>query len=86
MPQHPKGAPVNAVGCPLDSDGDGVYDYMDKCPGTPKGAKVDSDGCMFEIVLNNVLFETNSAELKPESKLVLDGLADVLNGRPDVKG
>lgn len=29
----------------LDSDGDGVYDDMDKCPDTPKGAPVDSVGC-----------------------------------------
>jgi len=29
----------------LDSDGDGVTDDMDKCPGTPKGIKVDADGC-----------------------------------------
>ncbi|MFQ5914498.1 MAG: OmpA family protein, partial [Nitrospinota bacterium] len=32
-------------GCPLDSDGDGVPDYLDKCPNTPKGVKVDSNGC-----------------------------------------
>jgi OOP family OmpA-OmpF porin len=32
--------------CPVpDSDGDGVYDYMDKCPDTPRGVKVDKDGC-----------------------------------------
>ncbi|RNC67731.1 MAG: outer membrane beta-barrel domain-containing protein [Desulfuromonadales bacterium] len=30
---------------PLDSDGDGVIDSLDKCPGTPKGVKVDKDGC-----------------------------------------
>jgi outer membrane protein OmpA-like peptidoglycan-associated protein len=29
----------------LDSDGDGVPDYLDKCPGTPKGVAVDKDGC-----------------------------------------
>jgi outer membrane protein OmpA-like peptidoglycan-associated protein len=29
----------------VDSDGDGVPDYMDKCPGTPKGVKVDMMGC-----------------------------------------
>ena len=29
----------------LDSDGDGVPDKDDKCPGTPKGVKVDSKGC-----------------------------------------
>ncbi|MCK5427423.1 MAG: OmpA family protein, partial [Thermodesulfovibrionia bacterium] len=27
------------------SDGDGVPDYMDKCPGTPAGVSVDSSGC-----------------------------------------
>jgi OOP family OmpA-OmpF porin len=28
-----------------DSDGDGVPDDKDKCPGTPAGVKVDEDGC-----------------------------------------
>lgn len=28
-----------------DTDGDGVFDYMDKCPGTPEGVKVDASGC-----------------------------------------
>ena len=28
-----------------DSDGDGVIDPNDKCPGTPAGTKVDADGC-----------------------------------------
>jgi OOP family OmpA-OmpF porin len=36
---------VDARGCPLDSDGDGVPDYLDKCPGTPKGVTVDANGC-----------------------------------------
>jgi OOP family OmpA-OmpF porin len=30
---------------PKDSDGDGVYDDADKCPGTPRGTKVDKQGC-----------------------------------------
>lgn len=30
---------------PKDSDGDGVYDDLDVCPGTPPGVKVDSSGC-----------------------------------------
>ena len=29
----------------MDSDGDGVSDYFDKCPGTPAGVKVDGAGC-----------------------------------------
>ncbi len=28
-----------------DADGDGVIDKLDKCPATPSGATVDSDGC-----------------------------------------
>ena len=34
---------------PVDSDGDGVYDDKDKCPGTPAGLAVDKDGCPLEI-------------------------------------
>jgi OOP family OmpA-OmpF porin len=30
---------------PLDSDGDGVTDDLDQCPGTPQGAPVDDKGC-----------------------------------------
>jgi len=36
---------VDPRGCPLDSDGDGVPDHLDKCPGTPSGAAVDASGC-----------------------------------------
>jgi OOP family OmpA-OmpF porin len=35
--------PVPAA--PKDSDGDGVPDDMDRCPGTPAGARVDAQGC-----------------------------------------
>ena len=30
---------------PLDSDGDGVPDDSDQCPGTPTGTPVDANGC-----------------------------------------
>lgn len=30
---------------PVDSDGDGVPDSRDQCPGTPPGVAVDADGC-----------------------------------------
>lgn len=35
---------------PVDSDGDGVTDDIDQCPGTPAGASVDANGC--EIVVD----------------------------------
>lgn len=38
--------------CPVpkdpDSDGDGVVDSKDKCPNTPKGRKVDANGCEYD--------------------------------------
>jgi OOP family OmpA-OmpF porin len=40
---EPAAAPVVAV--VRDSDGDGVVDDLDKCPGTPSGVQVDKDGC-----------------------------------------
>ncbi|MBK6743847.1 MAG: OmpA family protein [Hydrogenophilales bacterium] len=45
MPDHPPGRTVNAQGCELDGDGDGVVDALDKCPTTPPGRKVDAKGC-----------------------------------------
>lgn len=32
----------------LDSDGDGVADDADRCPGTPTGVGVDADGCALD--------------------------------------
>ena len=39
------GLTVSLGATPRDTDGDGVPDKRDKCPDTPKGARVDADGC-----------------------------------------
>ena len=44
----PTPAPMVAPPPPMDSDHDGVTDDLDKCPGTPAGAKVDAAGCEFD--------------------------------------
>jgi OOP family OmpA-OmpF porin len=44
-PGTPRGATVDAKGCPSDSDGDGVFNGIDQCPNTPMGCKVDAKGC-----------------------------------------
>jgi outer membrane protein OmpA-like peptidoglycan-associated protein len=44
-PDTPRGAVVDADGCPKDADGDGVFDGIDTCPDTPKGYPVDASGC-----------------------------------------
>jgi OOP family OmpA-OmpF porin len=50
-PVAPVAAPAAvaaAPAAPIDTDGDGVPDHLDKCPGTPKGLKVDASGCMLD--------------------------------------
>ncbi len=43
------GAGIGALFCGgKDSDGDGVKDGRDQCPGTPLGAPVDERGCEFD--------------------------------------
>ena len=34
--------------CPVDTDNDGVPDYMDKCPNTPANVPVDINGCFVD--------------------------------------
>lgn len=66
---EPQPAPV-AVAAPKDSDGDGVMDSDDRCPGTPRGAAVDSEGCAeklsrTETISLHIKFPSDSAEVNP---------------------
>jgi len=85
-----------------DSDGDGVSDQFDKCPGTPAGTAVDGSGCPLPVAaapttvnagnltgFETIQFEFNSSVLKTESYPTLDKLSSVLkenNGKALVKG
>jgi OOP family OmpA-OmpF porin len=85
-----------------DSDGDGVADQFDKCPGTPAGTAVDGSGCPLPkapepTALNQgqltgfetINFEFNSSVLKTESYPTLDKLSSVLRengGKVTVNG
>jgi OOP family OmpA-OmpF porin len=64
-----------------DRDGDGVYDDLDQCPNTPKGAKVDERGCW---VLENVQFDFNKSDIKPKYHPELIQVAIVLQDNPSV--
>ena len=78
-PDTPKGCPVDASGCPLDSDGDGVIDCEDKCP--QEAGPASNDGCpdWVELDLSNILFDFDKSELRPEGKAELDRLIVTLN-------
>lgn len=45
--EHSLGLTFN-LGSSKDSDGDGVIDRKDMCPGTPEGALVDETGCILD--------------------------------------
>jgi len=36
----PSGVTVDATGCSIDSDGDGITNYMEKCPDIPTGEAI----------------------------------------------
>ncbi|WP_434985566.1 OmpA family protein [Vreelandella zhaodongensis] len=84
-PGTPAGVTVDAVGCPLDSDGDGVPDYRDQCPNTPAGVAVNALGCPASVVLQDVNFEFDSAQLTAQARSVLDEVAQRLVNSPDVR-
>ena len=97
-PNTPKGATVDATGCPKDTDGDGVFDGLDQCPDTPTGLKVDAHGCPIEVMeretelldtgmirLQNVNFETGKADLLPDSYSTLDAVGALLIKWPQLK-
>jgi OmpA-OmpF porin, OOP family len=93
------GAPVPAepklavVPPPLDSDGDGVPDSIDRCPNTPPGAKVDAVGCEFDQDGDGVVDRLDQCPDTPKGTAVDakgcpldsdgDGVPDTLDKCPD---
>ena len=67
---------------PKDSDGDGVIDSQDRCPNTPKGAKVNKVGCW---IVKGLLFDFNKADIKPKYYKNLDEVVRVLKANPGLK-
>ncbi len=59
-----------------DSDGDGVSDYFDKCPGTPAGVKVDGAGCPLPVaavaVKDTIVKVTNTYIITAEDRKIVD--------------
>jgi outer membrane protein OmpA-like peptidoglycan-associated protein len=82
----------------LDNDGDGIADVDDQCPNEPetKNGYEDNDGCPDtkpeivvekgeSIVLEGVFFQTGSAQLTPNSRIVLDKVVRTLRDNPEIE-
>jgi OOP family OmpA-OmpF porin len=81
-------APVAPNNCAdLDSDGDGVNDCDDKCPGSTAGQTVGPDGCPVpvSIDLKGVNFDFDKANLNPTAVSILGEAIEILKRYPDLK-
>lgn len=76
-PEVPAPVEVVKVEEMADSDGDGVPDQFDKCPGTAAGMPVDGVGCAIAqvLTLTGVNFEFASARLTSDSRKILEEVA-----------
>lgn len=78
----PPPPPAPAPAADPDSDGDGVPDRLDRCPGTPLGARVNAQGCW---ILADLNFDTNKSEIKPNMMPVLNEALAVLKQNPTLR-
>jgi OOP family OmpA-OmpF porin len=70
-------AEMNSLASDLlkDSDGDGVADKLDKCPGTPSGTVVDGAGCPLKVPAPQVTERVIITEA--DRKVVADAIANL---------
>ncbi len=69
-----------------DTDGDGISDLSDVCPGTATGIITNSEGCdVLSGVIEGVEFKSSSAKLVGNSKAALDTIVDELLRQPNVR-
>lgn len=72
---------------PPDFDGDGVPDARDQCPDTVPNAKVEPDGCVRKaqvVVLPNIEFALDKADLTPAGREVLEKVVRFMNDQPEI--
>jgi OOP family OmpA-OmpF porin len=84
--------PVPVVAAPItcdtqDTDGDGVNDCNDKCPGSTAGQTIGADGCPVKLTidLKGVNFDFDKATLRPDAVVILDEAVAVLAKYPELR-
>jgi outer membrane protein OmpA-like peptidoglycan-associated protein len=88
-PVAPAAEPVAAA--PVDTDGDGVTDDLDVCPGTPAGTVVDTRGCDVAVAAEpavapipaaNLYFDVDKFEVPSDTGTKLLPIVEYLNANP----
>ena len=71
----------------MDSDGDGVNDCDDKCPGSQAGQTIGPDGCPVQVAidLKGVNFDFDKSTLRPDAVAILDEAVGILQRYPDLR-
>ena len=80
-------APVAPSCADMDSDGDGVNDCDDKCPGSQAGQTIGPDGCPVpvSIDLKGVNFDFDKSTLRPDAVSILNEAIEILKRYPELK-
>jgi OOP family OmpA-OmpF porin len=73
---------------PVDMDGDGITDNIDKCPETPGGIKVDKVGCPIPvkekiIITLHIEFDFDKDDVKTDYHSQIEEVANFLNAYAD---
>ena len=83
-------APVVVIESDLDSDGDGVLDSMDACPGTPMNVVVDERGCPVQVDIEDTLkmelrvfFDNDKSAIKNQYKPEIAKVAEKMREYPN---
>jgi OmpA-OmpF porin, OOP family len=87
-PEAPVAPPPAAPNCAdSDSDGDGVNDCDDKCPGSQAGQTIGPDGCPVpvSIDLKGVNFDFDRSTLRPDAVAILNEAVEILKRYPDLR-
>jgi OOP family OmpA-OmpF porin len=83
----PEAIPPQACSGGADSDGDGVTNCNDRCPGSLAGQAIGPDGCPvpMTIDLNGVNFDFDKSTLRPDAVAILDQAVEILKNHPDMR-
>ena len=83
----PEAIPPQVCGGNADSDGDGVTDCNDRCPGSQAGQAIGPDGCPVPLTidLRGVNFDYDKATLRPDAIATLQDAVGILNAHPQMQ-